>query len=200
MDLLHHAETRAKDPSFWQHVVLTADSFVTCNFHGGKCINNGTPSCLHSLSFDTPEKEWEFLSRCNAARPGDIVTLLGDEVPYSVNIVPWPNKKKNKNRNLPFSLLNHVDKKKRGTETVVIPLTRSDVWIPDKNAENGCIIPGGNGCEQSEACLYDPLPIELGFAMTFDKAQGRTLMKIILALERRPTRNIDFHLFLVALS
>ena len=172
-------------------MVLGAESFITANLQGKALLANGTPCIPHSFTFDTPNKCHSFEHRYRAAMPGEVVTLTEQDIPYSLNVIPWPKDEDNKKLSMGYSLMKR---------SIVVPLGRTRTWSHNSKEEAGCIVMGGSGFDQSKAFLHDRLPIDLGFAMTFDKVQGRTMKKIILVLEHRPTRNIDFHLLLVSLS
>ena len=58
------------------------------------------------------------------------------------------------------------------------------------------------GYKPSYVKIRNIFPFDLGFSMTIHKAQGRTLISVILALSERPTHKtqIDYCEFFVALS
>ena len=190
-----------EDPCFWQYSVVGAEAFMNANIEveEAKCAN-GTPCIIHSYAFQTKEIARCFFDRYMAASPGEVMTLTGLDVPYSVNVVPWPGHPKRQDASNAYSILKALalEGDTRPVQTV-IPLTAT-CFTPKKD-KNGTPIAGGVGYGPSQVYLTDRLPIELGFAMTFDKSLGRTLAKVVLGLYPRDYfLNIDFHKFFVVLS
>jgi hypothetical protein len=190
-----------EDPCFWQYSVIGAEAFMNANIEveKAKCAN-GTPCKIHSYTFQTDEIAQSFFDRYMAASPGEVITLTGSDVPYSVNVVPWPDDPIRQEDSNAYSILRAVlpEGDDRPVQTV-IPLTAS--CFAPKVDKNGTPIAGGIGYGPSKVYLRDRLPFELNFAMTFDKALGRTLAKVVLGLSHRAySMSIDFHKFFVVLS
>ena len=177
------------DPLFWQFVILGVDSFVLKNLCPQMTqIANGTPCTIHSVFFDNPAANESFRKRYANASGGDIITL--SQAPYSVNVIPWPENKLKRDHCKPYSIVKNK---------VVVPIL-SKGFRPTLKEKDGYFVPGINGERNSYALVADVIPIEMSFAMTVDKSLGRTMKKVILALESRPNFNICFHREFVALS
>lgn len=80
---------------------------------------------------------------------------------------------------------------------VVIPLLPGAAKITE-----GVLVHGGSGYPASRLQVTARFPVELSFAITVNKAQGRTIDNVILALSEKPTRisNMGLKELYVALS
>ena len=140
---------------------------------------------MHSISFrqDTASaraRAHEARVRISRAQPGDIVDL-GDLVPEAINVeveisdtaaTDWPRG---------GSLINPTINRAAKTGTVVVPILH-DHEDTVKTDRCGIFWEGGD-------IKYKCHALEVGFAITFHKLQGRTVPKLILDLRERPGRN-----------
>jgi hypothetical protein len=179
------------DPYFWHYFIPGANAYCTENLSVELKLANGTPVCLHSLSFDTIEEEHSYMEAVANSHPGDIITL--ETAPLSVNVVPWPGEGQDD-----LSLYNNFAISITGDGEPVIPLLRGTASTEDEF----CVIHGGDGWLASKARANPSHPYELAFAITAYKAQGRTMPQAIIALEERcgHFNNFGFHEIFVALS
>ena len=189
------------DPAFWQYFVALALAHINHNLNPSQQIANGTPVRLHSLMIRTRQaKDW-LEAQQQSLPPGSVISLL--EPPLAVNVELFYND-------------NEVDNARRKAwkgptlikDRVVIPLLKGNRSWYNKEKNDHCffIRPGKipMGYPISKIQNYPLFPFDLAFAMTFHKAQGRTLEQIILVLsERTAYRNlriIQFASIFVALS
>ena len=144
---------------------------------------------MHSLSFTSstsvaPEESafmtYAIGTRLDAASPGEVITL--EEVPFTINVeVPHPDP--NNAVALPEGevLLNisvpHPDPTKPLTLVPVIPIGMRRSTIAVDIGSVGLFPPGKVEVNDHR--------VELGFAITFQKVQGKTVPKIILDLNHR---------------
>jgi len=177
------------DPLFWQFIILGVDCFVLKNLSPQQTsIANGTPCRPYSISFDTPKENRDFKLKYERASGGDILTL--EVPPLSINIIPWPEDKEKREHCKPYSMMQRK---------IVVPLLSRGFSAGTKD-KGGYFVPAKDDESASTALTVDVLPIDMAFAMTVNKALGRTLRKVILALEQRPNVHMCFHKLFVALS
>jgi hypothetical protein len=188
---------------FWDYFVSGAPAFITENINTDLGIANGTPVTCHSLSFETKEE-------CSAIQ--QLVSDNGDNygaeiilnmIPQCINVafdynIASPRKQLQKKILWPFSLLYNKQPATKKS-LIVLPLRHATT----RYNENKCFefrnSPALNA-NLSKVVILPQFPLELGFAMTIHKAQGRTLPRVILALSVRPTQQIEFAAFYVAMS
>lgn len=205
-----------EDPVFWQYCVISAGGYINSNIEvtHAKCAN-GTPILIHSFTFATDAIATWFTWKYSTAKPGEVITLLGNNVPYSVNVIPWPNRadRELQEASAPYSILQTLitPGDNSPTETVIAltstcftPKFDSNTPRTDANGrelKRGIPLASGMGYDASRIGAVDILPIELDFVMTVDKSLGRTLEKVVLALHPGPNVSLtDFHKFLVVIS
>jgi hypothetical protein len=179
MDQLFESE-----PSLWGLYVCGAPGFLTKNIKADKGLANGTPCVMESLTFSTDPKDKALVRQAMdliaAARPGDVVTL--PIAPKTVNVrIPgieaatWPASS---------SLV---------PGQVVIPVEKQTTW-----QTTTALHVGSHSPHQVSA---KPHGVELGFAITFHKVQGKTLARVILDLNKRPfTPSVSFSALYVAIT
>ena len=186
-------EEALQDPCFWGFFVANADGFLLRNHEQKDLLPlaNGTPVLYHSLTFST-EEETNFVQEEIKTLPaGSVITL--DRPPLSVNIVPWPENMKQREKLRPWSMC------EPGTD-VVIPI------LPDSGGQKWKQYPVRGGLSYrtlpSKVQTRRVFPLELAFAITIHKAQGRNMKKVILALESRPLgiMQMEFPSIFVAMS
>jgi hypothetical protein len=181
------------DPYFWQYFVPGSNAYCSDNLSVALKLANGTPVRLHSLSFATPEEEQSYLEAVNddECSPGDIVTL--EQAPLTVNVIPWPDEgEHDRAKYEPFA----VATTECGQH--VVPLQKKI-----KRDDKFCLIHGGDGWQATKAMAHMTHPFDLAFAITAHKAQGRTIDKVIIAIEEScggSCYNFGFHTLFVAIS
>jgi hypothetical protein len=152
-----------------------APCYLTKNINPIRGLANGTPGELHSLTFSDSDTAAMVQDLMRKDRSDDIIDIPS---PMCVNIrVPHLDGSWEKSMSLEEG-------------AVVIP-----ILIDDK-------FPTCMSWKSSNLPIYS-FPLELGFAITFHKVQGKTLEKIILALNKRKGRrlpNVTFTSFLVGVS
>ena len=129
------------------------------------CLTNGTLAKLHSLTMSDEVAE-ELRLRVREAMPGDVV-FLGSQ-PMSVNIEVETPLSANWSRSL--SLMNG---------RAIVPITMSKFWteldaVTAKEARRRL------DAMHHTSLKFKDFDMELAFAMTFHKVQGKTLNKVIL--------------------
>ena len=176
---------------FWEYFIPEAKGYIN------KCINNeyglanGTEVKYISLSFDNRVEERQFEKQLRQAKPGEEIVV--DSPPAAINVELFPY----------FSDDSTADKAKKkaarkkwlqsgkGSITndrrVVVPIsTRDGAQIPLDSIP----VPGSNVLDEgqyyreSQLKIKDNFPIEPAFAITTDKAQGKTIHRIILSISK----------------
>ena len=163
-----------------------APAFLTENINPGMGLANGTFVRMHSLTFSEMAKVDEAALRAQIANaaPGQRIHL---EVPPSFI-------------NVSVELPDHVKSKWPAENTLVkeecvIPIGLCT--LPEKINLSHLI----NTTQYSGTVRVQNHRVELGFAVTFHKIQGKTLSKLILELNQRPFNpQICFNSLLVAIS
>ena len=163
-----------EEPSLWGYFAKGAPAYLTAvNKSQGRGLVNGTRVRLHSLTLPEGEAGDRVRAAVAQAGAGSVVTL--STMPLSMNVTPVV-KPHFLERLRPFSLAGP-------TEDVVIPIMK----------ESGTVkrtITSGFAAEElpgMSELLVEGHIVELGFAITDFKSQGKTMQKIILSLASRPT-------------
>ena len=180
-----------EDDAFFEWFVPGIDGYITDNLSKKGYIINGTLVKYHSLCIKD-EDQLAFDAAIANAQPGSVITL--DFVPLSINVeLPENNKMQ-----LSVDAWKHMT---LVTGKIVLPL------LPKRKGKSwGDIaptaIPGGDLYRPSRVKLMNYFPIEPAFAMTVDKAQGRTMPRVILALSSRSSSHcqMTYAAIYVALS
>ena len=173
-----------KQPCFWETFVSGALGFVNFNLNTKIGIANGTGIRYHSLSFKDPAKKNALQRQIDTTPAGG--TIILDEPPDYINVEMYPDldgdteeerqkKKKLRQQWVYGSLENTRDK-------IIIPVSSKGSYIKTKRE----VVGGSASYKPSNAVLQDHFPLELAFAMTVHKAQGRTIKKLILAISEHP--------------
>lgn len=176
------------DPSMWSVFVYGAPAYLDENIIPEKGIAKGTSVTLHSLSFDSTIKPFmlDDLKRLIAfAAPGQIIDLPFE--PSSINVVltnadatTWP-----------------VDQRLDTGEhdKVVIPISMM------KSSEQQTVYYCVNETWYSKQPKIKRIPVDLGWAITYWKVQGKTLNKVVLDLNAPPApQHIGHEHFYVGIS
>ena len=178
IDLLYKQER-----GLWGIFVAGAPGFLTQNINPTKGLANGTSVTYESISFDEDEDEEEIriaTLQIVTAKPGEVVVLHIN--PYTINVhVPsanqntWPD-----------------------TETLI--LGRVVLPILMQTGEKQLKVRPCNQHQLTGKVNIRPHAVELAFAITYEKIQGKTMKKIILDLNSAPTRPIHFDAFYTGIS
>ena len=187
-----------KDPIFYDHFVQGIDCYLTENINTPLMIGNGTKVKQHSLVFETQEHENHVADMILNSRPGQIITL--PFTPLCINVELYHDfldddiRRQLKHSSVP---LNQEDS--AATEKIVISLLKSKhgtkLRAMPTIVTNICYTP-------ARVFLKSLFPLQLGAAVTVDKAQGRTLDKVVACLSRRNDNlyEMDINSIFVTLS
>jgi hypothetical protein len=165
------------DPCFWEYFVPGSNGYLTDNLCKALRLVNGTPIQYHSLSFNSPDKHVQFQNLVANAKVGEVLSLPLDLRPEAINVelINLSEEDQRKWHQLHLSLL---------PDKIVIPLPcrRKFSKIPKP-----LVVPGALNGEYkcSKIRVKNFFPVESGFAITVNKAQGRTIPKVILAISER---------------
>jgi hypothetical protein len=180
-----------EDPALFEYFVKGCHAYIMKNINKKLGIVNGAQVRYHSLSFASDEIRAVFEELMAETQVGEVCTLPDGILPHSVNVEfeevhGWPEA---------VSLL-------PGRNVVPIPCGTYKV----AKCEGFIALPGGNTAGQayrpSKVQVTNYFPIDPGFAITFYKVQGRTLLNLIIALSGRsiPVCNLDYSDVYVAFS
>jgi len=197
---LHQAEEG--EPFFWQYWVKGAQAYLTTNINTSLGLANGTPVVLHSLAYDNEQMIDEINSILyHGAREeeyGSEITL--DTAPTMINVEVLPAldgkpPSSHRKRQLRYLRKQSIDPTK---EKIIIPVAhwKEEEGHKHKFTTTSFLTP------VAQVTTKTVIPFELAFSMTVHKAQGRTIDKVILALDKRATHQLqlDFPAFFVAIS
>ena len=170
-----------KDPIFYDHFVKGIDCYVTENINPSLMIGNGTKVKQHSLVFETLEHEDYVAEMILNSRPGQVLTL--PFTPLSINVELYDDSlNEDIKRQLKHSSVPLNEEDGAVTEKIVISILKSKHTTKLKAMPT--IVT--NMCYTPARVFLKPLfPLQLGAAVTVDKAQGRTLDKVVACLSRR---------------
>jgi hypothetical protein len=171
-------QVQFSDPCFWEYFVRGCDGYLTDNLSKRRNLVNGTHIRYHSLSFDTLEKEVQFEELVANTEVGQVASLPFDLRPATVNVELLDLSEESR-QYWEESHLSLV------SDMVVIPLPCHRVY--GKEPTKPILVPGGLHGEYrcSRVLVMNYFPVEPGFAITINKAQGRTIPKVILAISDR---------------
>jgi hypothetical protein len=165
------------------------------NINPDKGLANGSPGIMHSICLGSDIEPNIYQDRINRALPGQIIQI---PIPYAINVkmvlpgmdttsIPnWPN-----SETLVPGDYDNTGNLIPDTKDIVVPIFIERAKKPIKYGKQGI--------------YYKDHILDLAFAITFHKIQGRTVGKIILDLNLRPgTKNgiptVDLFGFYVGLS
>lgn len=174
-----------KDPLFYDHFIKNMDGFITDNLNVSLMIGNGTKIKFHSLSFETMEDEKYLFDELKTSYPGKIITLMNS--PKSVNVEIDTSVLSDEVK-MKLQTLNIASQEEKQNGKLIIPI------FPVKKVPkvkpiptiltSVCITP-------SRVHIKPKFPLQLAAAMTVDKAQGRTINKVVACLSCRGNSVID---------
>jgi len=203
---------------FWQFWVPGAPSYLTHNINGGLALVNGAPVKTHSLTF-TDEENYtailEWLSSDNAPPFG---TEIEVPTPLSVNVEILPSLD-----GKPISTKRQQQLSELKKHSIFVPAsTGLDGDSLDNNTnEHPLVIPITTTMVKNsttkDTYMYQtynpitpiatvdvrsPFPIDLGFAITIHKSQGRTMQRVVIDLNDHPNHytRMEFAAVFVAMS
>jgi hypothetical protein len=177
----------------WEYFVAGAKGHILHNFNQSKDIVNGAEVVYHSVTFANRVESDRFKAAISCAQPGQIITVGAPLV--SVNVELLGNTKQ---------LYSLVPGARAGTlanerlQAAIIPI-RYESGNYTRYKSFNIQTKGGVPCTIQVRQYFE---VDLAFAMTVHKAQGKTLDEEIIAVDERPAGLPSFtyaHL-LVALS
>ena len=182
------------DPCFYEYFVAGASAFITDRVCAETNLVNGIPCSYHSF---VPGNEYDkelVLNGLASRMPGEVVTLSEPPLCLNVEIFPFT---KDKDLFTDFHRDYFKLKSLCGDKTIVIPILQGT----NKQTEK-VLVHGGPTYACSQMTVKNNFPLELAFAITVNKAQGRTIDHVILAISKKPVAvcNMGLKELYVALS
>jgi hypothetical protein len=182
------------DPCFYEYFVEGADGFITNKLNSDLCLVNATPVQYHSLCIEDKDDLANIQATLLHASPGDVITL--SVLPVTVNVelfVYGKDREMFDDYQREFLISQSIC----GPDRVVIPILHGSSKVTD-----GVVVHGGENFGCSKIRLSQQFPLELAFAITVNKSQGRTIGYVILALSYNPAQGCNMGLpeLYVALS
>ena len=157
--------------------------FLNENINPGKKIGNGSMGFMHSLCLDPKEDLVELRSKIEKAEPGELIVLRYPPISLNVRLA-----------NAKEDPLQAADSLLKGDSIVPITLRTRSKYEPIKPWEVLRRI------EDIEGIRYRGIGVDVGFAITFDKAQSKTLPAAIVDFTLWPAMNLSFERVLVGLT
>jgi hypothetical protein len=183
-----------EDPCFYEYFVEGADGFISTKLNSDFCLVNATPVRYHSLCIEDPEDLANIQITLLHASPGDVITLSVPPVTVNVELFVYT-----KDRDMfdDYQREFLISKSICGSDRVVIPIRHGSNKITEK-----VVVHGGADFGCSKIRINQQFPLELAFAITVNKSQGRTIGYVILALSYNPAQgcNMGLQEIYVALS
>lgn len=188
-----------KDPIFYDHFVKGIDCYCTENINPTMMVGNGTKVKLHSLVFETIEQENHVLRMVTNSEGGQIITI--PFAPICVNVELYHDnfnekiKKQLQRSSVPFNGRTNISMEQK----IVVSILKSKIGGKLKPMPT---IVTPTCCTPSRVFIQRMFPLELSAAVTVDKAQGRTLKKVVACLSQRCDNlyEMDINSIFVALS
>jgi hypothetical protein len=147
------------------------------NINPTRGLANGTAASLHSITFANTEELVKCENLINKAQPGELISI---PVPSSINVeIKFNESDKIDRINAWPNNLTLQPGKDQTSKAVVIPLLQK-IAVKGIKFKNTTID-------------YKDHFIDLSFAMTFHKIQGKTVDKIILDINQRPGTKDRMH-------
>jgi hypothetical protein len=182
------------DPCFYEYFVEGADGFITNKLNSDLCLVNATPVQYHSLCIEDQDDLANIKATLLHASPGDVITL--SVLPVTVNVELFVH---GKDREMfdDYQREFLISKSICGPDRVVIPIVQGSTKVTDK-----VVVHGGADFGCSKIRISQQFPLELAFAITVNKSQGRTIGYVIIALSYNPAQgcNMGLQEIYVALS
>lgn len=160
-----------RDPCFYEYFVPESLGYVKDQGVSKRLgLVNSLPFQYHSIVPQSEDEE-TYHRQLHEAQPGDIITLPNP--PQVVNIEIGEKVQEHFSEKQLRILHNHSIV----PDAIVLPVcpggTKEKEDVP---------IPGGSGYEPSRVTIRGVFPLEPGFSMTVNKAEGRTLKRVVLCL------------------
>ena len=177
-------ELKLRFPELLFYFVTGAPAVIKDNLCVVRGITNGTPCVLKSITLCPkmdPTQSEAFWTKVNHAAPGEIIFL--DDPPLSVNI------------ELPSSLNGVSQLPSLSTTSTIIPM----IVTKGGNRLRKLHISKKRG-EKTDPCGFYDHSIDLAFALTYHKAQGRTIDRVILVLQDAGHSKLSVASFYVGIS
>ena len=182
-----------KDPCFYEYFVEGADGFISSQICADLNLVNAIPVTYSSFTLETNEDHQFLETTLNNSLPGDIITLPNP--PASINVKVHAD---GKDRSLFTDFHREYFALKSLVEgSMVIPINQGT-----RKIITGVLVHGGADFHPSKVDIQHYFPLELAFAITVNKAQGRAIDNVIVALSKRPVEiaNMGMKEIYVALS
>ena len=206
--------TIRREPCFWEYYVEGALGYMNKNVNIDVRLANGTMIRYHSISLGSDKAEKDVMEQAGKVGPGGVITLKDPPEMINVEVFPDVDGDDEVTRELNRRLRREWSHgriqpgdgagEEEGHGRVVIPVG------PESQIQQKLEYVRGFGSRSSNcgpsrpstATLKDRFPLELGFAMTVHKAQGRTIRRLILSLSEHPCSvlRLSWEALYVALS
>jgi len=166
-----------RDPCFYEFFVLNGRGYITENILKDLFIVNGLAVKYHSIKFSDGQQTLlqQRLRRCY---PGDVIFM--EETPLAINVEII----------VPDDMPNHIIAALKSFSITRPHANSSNIVIPlQPNAtphwdDRDTVVAGSEFFGPSKILLGSHFPVELAFASTCHKSEGRTMDRSILALSR----------------
>ena len=176
-----YMEDVMKDPCFYEYFVAGAEGYITDNINKKLGLVNGTRIQYHSIVPSSPEQAQFIQDQLASTTTNTVISL--SEPPASVNVRLIDIEAKNDGQ-----YINRWESVTLVRNQIVVPL------IPkrSKRQYTRTCIPGDlPRYYPSRVELLSHFPLDMGFAITIHKAQGRTLRRVIIAISDRYKNNLQ---------
>jgi hypothetical protein len=192
-------------PFFWQYFVPGADAFLNNNINPSLGMVNGSSITCHSLSISNPLQVQAIQDAMSTLQKGSEIVLQSP--PDAINVIIQPaldGKAPSKRRLKQLEILRKhaiVDVDCDTVGAIIIPILPSKRQGNDSKSEHS-VKTKSIFSPLAKVTIQNIFSFDLAFAMTVHKAQGRTIPRVILALDSRPMHysQMVFASVLVALS
>ena len=167
-----------QDPVFWEHFVVDGRGFINRTIQKHLLLVNALEVKYHSIQFDRDHQSL-FEHYLQTTQPGEIISM--PVAPSSIIVEVFLPEDANDDvldELHSLSLERPSVGAMRHSNALLLPIQPASCqW-----SKNATVIRGGNCYLPSRAKFRNLFPLELAFAITVHKSQGRTMHRVIIAL------------------
>jgi hypothetical protein len=195
------ADVERENACFWEFFVKGANGFLNFNVNGMLGLVNGASVQYHSLAFSDPDIIKQIEDAMTRFPVGSEIIL--DDPPKAINVVILPaldGKTPSVMREKQLKVLQSKSIVSQQDGVIIIPILQCGSGYESK--DKFYLRTGAFPHPVASVKTTKYFPLDLAFAMTVHKSQGRTLSRVILALSSRPSFHLqmEFPAIFVAMS
>jgi len=176
-----------QDPCFYEYFVRWAGGFLNENILRDLRLINAIPLLFHSIKFDSETDRWiqQLMSSCQA---GTVITAPTRPLCINVELEMPPNTSPVVIKALQRFSIIKPPRNSAAPPRIVVPIKE----FPCQWERTATPVRGSELFPASKVLLKQCFPVELGFAVTVHKAEGRTMKHVVVALSHCNATGCNF--------